>query len=98
MCPPRVGASPPQAVTLKGRVAPCSGGARGGVSPPQLGRSSPRDGQAVIIADAATDEAWRDRASITELKLRSVLAVPLRLAGKATHVLYLEDRAEAGRF
>jgi transcriptional regulator with GAF, ATPase, and Fis domain len=56
------------------------------------------EGEAVILGDASEDAAWRDHASISELHLRSVLAVPLRLAGKTTHVLYLEHRSAAGRF
>jgi transcriptional regulator with GAF, ATPase, and Fis domain/predicted ATPase len=55
-------------------------------------------GEPLIVADAQSDVGFKERQSIAELKVRSLLCVPLRASGKTTHVLLLEHRAEAGKF
>jgi transcriptional regulator with GAF, ATPase, and Fis domain len=55
-------------------------------------------GEPLIVADAQSDVAFKERQSIASLSLRSILCVPLRVSGKTTHVLLLEHRAETGRF
>ncbi|MBX3472323.1 MAG: sigma-54-dependent Fis family transcriptional regulator [Planctomycetes bacterium] len=49
----------------------------------------------VLVRDASRDPRFRDAESVAGLAIRSVLAVPVA-AGLA--VLYLDDRAAAGRF
>jgi transcriptional regulator with GAF, ATPase, and Fis domain len=49
-------------------------------------------GRALSTVDAARDERLSSAASVHQLALRSVLAVPLRLQGELRGALYLEDR------
>ncbi|MCO5166433.1 MAG: sigma-54-dependent Fis family transcriptional regulator [Planctomycetes bacterium] len=53
-----------------------------------------RTGAPVLVRDASRDPRFRDAESVAGLAIRSVLAVPV--VGLA--VLYLDDRAAAGRF
>ncbi|HEY8691459.1 MAG TPA: GAF domain-containing protein [Chloroflexota bacterium] len=55
-------------------------------------------GHAVLIGDALEDERSAAAESVVSLRLRSVLCAPLRIKGKTTGVVYLDHRAETGRF
>jgi transcriptional regulator with GAF, ATPase, and Fis domain/predicted ATPase len=57
-----------------------------------------QSGAPLIVADAQSDLGFKERQSIADLRIRSILGVPLRAGTKTTHVLVLEHRAEAGRF
>ena len=57
-----------------------------------------QSGAPLIVADAQSDLDFKERQSIADLRIRSILGVPLRAGTKTTHVLVLEHRAEAGRF
>ncbi len=54
-------------------------------------------GQPVVAVDAA-GELPEVHASVHELKLRSVLAVPLQARGESLGVVYLDDRVRRGAF
>jgi serine/threonine-protein kinase PknK len=49
-------------------------------------------GRALVSVDAAHDDQLSSAASVHQLALRSVLAVPLRVSGELRGALYLEDR------
>ena len=51
----------------------------------------------LVIADAASDERFRDKRSVQRLSIRSVLAAPLAVEGMVVGALYLESRT-AHRF
>ena len=55
-------------------------------------------GQAFRSDDAFNDEAIEPRASITELKLRSVLCVPMRVGDEVRGCLYVDNRFAHGQF
>ena len=55
-------------------------------------------GEAFRSDDAVNDEAIEPRASITELKLRSVLCVPLRVGEQVRGCLYVDNRFAQGQF
>ena len=48
--------------------------------------------------DAFNDDTIEPRASITELKLRSVLCVPMRVGGEVKGCLYVDNRFAHGQF
>jgi len=54
-------------------------------------------GEPLVTVDALGDRAWSGKRSVTKLGLRSVLCVPLAVAGVVSHVLVLDHRS-AGRF
>ncbi|MGE0707041.1 MAG: sigma 54-interacting transcriptional regulator [Planctomycetota bacterium] len=51
-----------------------------------------------LFPDAAAHHELGERPSVADLSLRSILAAPLRLAGRNRFVLVLEDRASQARF
>jgi serine/threonine-protein kinase PknK len=55
-------------------------------------------GEAFRSDDAVNDEAIEPRASITELKLRSVLCVPLRVGEAVRGCLHVDNRFAQGQF
>ncbi|MCB9563891.1 MAG: sigma 54-interacting transcriptional regulator [Kofleriaceae bacterium] len=55
-------------------------------------------GEPVITVDAGVDERFGDAASVASLRLRSVLAVPLRQKGKVTGCIYVDHRLRGGAF
>ncbi|HZU96438.1 MAG TPA: sigma 54-interacting transcriptional regulator, partial [Planctomycetota bacterium] len=55
-------------------------------------------GQSVISNDAAHDARWSGRESIYQLKLRSVLSVPLKHREQVLGAIYLDNRFEPDRF
>src|SRR5688572_18986179 len=48
--------------------------------------------------DAINDEALEPRASITDLKLRSVLCIPMRVGEHVSGCLYVDNRFARGQF
>jgi transcriptional regulator with GAF, ATPase, and Fis domain len=55
-------------------------------------------GEAFRSDDAVNDEAIEPRASVAELKLRSVLCVPLRVGDEVSGCLYVDNRFAHGQF
>jgi transcriptional regulator with GAF, ATPase, and Fis domain/pSer/pThr/pTyr-binding forkhead associated (FHA) protein len=55
-------------------------------------------GQSVLSNDAAHDARWSGRESIYQLKLRSVLSVPLKHRDQVLGAIYLDNRFEPDRF
>ncbi|MEO7095008.1 MAG: GAF domain-containing protein, partial [Polyangiales bacterium] len=55
-------------------------------------------GEAVLTVDAGIDERFGMAASVAALRLRSVLAVPLRQRGAITGCIYVDHRLRGGAF
>jgi serine/threonine-protein kinase PknK len=55
-------------------------------------------GEPVITVDAGVDERFGDAASVAALRLRSVMAVPLRQKGRVIGCLYVDHRLRGGAF
>jgi len=56
------------------------------------------EGRPLLATDASDDARFSASESVRELKLRSVLAIPLRLKGEVAGALYLDSRAGEGIF
>ena len=63
-----------------------------------IAREALATGSPVTTSDAQSDQRYRGAGSVAEQKLRSVCAVPLRVRGKVTGVLYLDHRYKGGVF
>ena len=57
-----------------------------------------QSGEPVITVDAGIDERFAIAASVAALRLRSVLAVPLRQHGEVTGCIYVDHRLRGGAF
>lgn len=57
-----------------------------------------RDGEAFRSDDAVNDESVSPAASVTELRLRSVLCVPMRVGDEVRGALYVDNRFAQGQF
>jgi transcriptional regulator with GAF, ATPase, and Fis domain len=55
-------------------------------------------GRPVLSVDAGRDERFAGMPSVEDLRLRSVLCVPIRGEGKVQGVLYLDNRLQQGAF
>ncbi len=55
-------------------------------------------GQAFRSDDAIRDDAFEPSASVAEMKLRSVLCVPMRVGGEVRGALYVDNRFAHGQF
>jgi transcriptional regulator with GAF, ATPase, and Fis domain len=55
-------------------------------------------GEPVITVDAAGDDRFREAMSVTDLHLRSVLAVPLAVKGNVVGTIYVDHRLRKGVF
>ena len=55
-------------------------------------------GEPVLTVDAGVDERFAIAASVAALRLRSVLAVPLRQRGEITGCIYVDHRLRGGAF
>lgn len=55
-------------------------------------------GESVVTTNAAEDPRFSGQASIIGQALRSIMATPLRVRGKVTGVVYVDNRAIAGLF
>ncbi len=54
--------------------------------------------QPLLVHDAGTDPGWRKAKSVVDLKIRSVMCVPLIARGETIGALYVENRSFAHRF
>src|SRR5690606_14797960 len=57
-----------------------------------------RTGEVQLTVDAAFDERFGGAASVAALRLRSVLAVPLRQKGRVVGTIYVDHRFRRGAF
>jgi transcriptional regulator with GAF, ATPase, and Fis domain len=57
-----------------------------------------REGAPIVTFDARGDERFEAALSVTDLKLRSVLAVPLAVKGRSVGCVYADHRLRAGLF
>ncbi len=57
-----------------------------------------RGGQPMLTSDAQSDQRLNLRDSVLNLRLRSILCVPLQLKGQVTGVIYVDKRLHAGIF
>ncbi|HPH70345.1 MAG TPA: sigma 54-interacting transcriptional regulator, partial [Kofleriaceae bacterium] len=64
----------------------------------QIARQAATSGEPVITIDAGTDARFDASRSIAALRLRSVLAVPLRFRGSTLGCLYIDHRLRDGAF
>jgi len=55
-------------------------------------------GEAIIVNDAPLDERYTGSESIVDMRLRSVLAAPVRGKGRSVGMIYLDNRFERGVF
>jgi len=56
------------------------------------------DGRAVLSVDAGRDERFKGMKSVEDLRLRSVMCVPIDVDGKTSGVLYIDNRLQHGAF
>jgi len=63
-----------------------------------VARSVAADGRAVLLSDVTADERFRHASSISQLKLVSVMCVPLRHGGKVVGSIYLDDPTRVDAF
>jgi len=57
-----------------------------------------KSGRSVYTSDAQNDERYSDQQSIVELKLRSIMCVPLKIKSKVIGVIYLDNSSQAKLF
>ena len=76
---------------------PAAGPSRGSVSR-SIAERAAQTGEPVVTVDAGIDERFGAAASVAALRLRSVLAVPLRQRGAVTGCLYVDHRLRGGAF
>ncbi|MBI2895240.1 MAG: sigma 54-interacting transcriptional regulator [Deltaproteobacteria bacterium] len=78
------------------------GGATPSVDHAQFSRSIAEavfvDGEPVITTSALDDERFNEYLSVHQLRLQSVLCLPIRARGRVLGVLYMENRVRHGRF
>jgi len=63
-----------------------------------IAEQAARQGEAVITVDAAMDERFSDAVSVHGLRIRSVMAVPLRVKGRVVGTVYMDNRLRRGAF
>jgi sigma-B regulation protein RsbU (phosphoserine phosphatase) len=56
------------------------------------------EGRAVLTHNALADERFKRRESVFNLKLRSILCVPLKLKERVLGVIYVDNRLQVGLF
>lgn len=57
-----------------------------------------REGQAILSVDAGQDDRFEGMASVEELRLRSVMCLPIFIEGRVIGVLYVDNRLQYGAF
>ena len=57
-----------------------------------------REGQPMLTSDAQSDERLSMRLSVLDLRLRSILCVPLKSRDTVSGVIYVDNRLQAGIF
>jgi transcriptional regulator with GAF, ATPase, and Fis domain len=57
-----------------------------------------RSGRPLLSIDAGNDERFSDMQSVEDLKLRSVMCLPIRIEDRVDGVLYVDNRLQRGAF
>jgi serine/threonine-protein kinase PknK len=63
-----------------------------------IARQAAAGGEPIITIDAAGDTRFREALSVSDLHLRSVIAVPLVVKGRAVGTIYADHRLRKGAF
>ncbi len=63
-----------------------------------IARRAAAGGEPIVTIDAAGDTRFREALSVSDLHLRSVLAVPLVVKGRAVGTIYADHRLRKGAF
>ncbi|MES1204728.1 MAG: sigma 54-interacting transcriptional regulator [Pseudomonadota bacterium] len=63
-----------------------------------IARQAAAGGVPIVTIDAAGDPRFRESLSVTDLHLRSVLAVPLQVKSRPVGTLYVDNRLRKGAF
>ena len=63
-----------------------------------IARQAAAGGEPVVTIDAAGDDRFRAALSVSDLHLRSVLAVPLVIKGRVAGTIYVDHRLRKGAF
>ena len=63
-----------------------------------IARQAASGGGPIVTIDAAGDPRFREAMSVSDLHLRSVLAVPLQVKGRAAGTIYVDHRLRQGAF
>ncbi len=63
-----------------------------------IAKQAAETGQPVVTVDAAGDRRFQEAASVSDLHLRSVLAVPLSVKGAVVGTIYVDHRLRKGVF
>jgi transcriptional regulator with GAF, ATPase, and Fis domain len=63
-----------------------------------IAEQAAREGAPIVTVDAADDSRFGAALSVSDLKLRSVLAVPLSVKGQTVGCVYVDHRLRAGAF
>jgi transcriptional regulator with GAF, ATPase, and Fis domain/serine/threonine protein kinase/Tfp pilus assembly protein PilF len=63
-----------------------------------IARQAAAGGTPIVTIDAAGDPRFREAVSVSDLHLRSVLAVPLQVKGRSVGTLYVDNRLRQGAF
>ena len=63
-----------------------------------IARQAATGGEPVVTIDAAGDDRFREALSVSDLHLRSVLAVPLVIKGRVAGTIYVDHRLRKGAF
>ncbi|HEY6477801.1 MAG TPA: sigma 54-interacting transcriptional regulator, partial [Polyangia bacterium] len=63
-----------------------------------IARQAATGGEPVVTIDAAGDDRFREALSVSDLHLRSVLAVPLVIKGRPAGTIYVDHRLRKGAF
>jgi transcriptional regulator with GAF, ATPase, and Fis domain len=63
-----------------------------------IARRAAAGGEPIVTIDAAGDDRFREALSVSDLHLRSVLAVPLVIKGRPAGTVYVDHRLRKGAF
>jgi transcriptional regulator with GAF, ATPase, and Fis domain len=63
-----------------------------------IARQAATGGQPIVTVDAGMDPRFREAVSVSDLHLRSVMAVPLQIKGRAVGTIYVDNRLRKGAF
>ncbi len=55
-------------------------------------------GEAVVTVDAMEDERYKEQLSVVDLRLRSILCLPMSLRGRVLGAIYLDNRFRSSAF
>ena len=63
-----------------------------------IARQAATGGEPIVTIDAAGDARFKEAMSVTDLHLRSILAVPLHVKGRPVGTIYVDHRLRKGAF